>query len=82
MAQTVQQAYLLDDSLKTLEEEFAADFIRIHRNALVALRHIEELHRQADGQIQVKFLHFPQTLTVSRRLVSQVKTCFRNFHLG
>jgi two-component system response regulator AlgR len=80
-AQTLQQAYLLDDSLKALEEEFADSFIRVHRNALVALRHIEELHKQGDGQVQVKFLHFPQPLVVSRRLLPQVKGRFKNFHL-
>ena len=29
---------LIEDSLKTLEEEFAASFVRIHRNALVNTR--------------------------------------------
>ncbi len=81
-AQTRHQGYILDDSLKALEEEFTASFMRIHRNALVALRHIEELHKQEDGQIWVKFLHFPASLPVSRRLVTQVKGRFKNFHLG
>lgn len=81
-AQTLQQAYLLDDSLKALEEEFADSFIRVHRNALVALRHIDELHKQSDGQVQVRFLHFPQPLVVSRRLLPQVKGRFKNFHLS
>ena len=29
---------LIDESLRALEEEFAPDFVRIHRNSLVAVR--------------------------------------------
>ena len=81
-ARTRVKEYLLDDSLKALEEEFADVFLRIHRNALVSLRHIEDLHKQEDGQILVKFHDFAETLTVSRRLVAKVKACFRDFKLS
>jgi two-component system, LytTR family, response regulator AlgR len=78
-AQTRQHAYLLDESLKALEQEFADTFMRIHRNALVALQHVIDLHRENDGQVLIKFQQFPQTLTVSRRLLAQVKTRIKNF---
>ena len=81
-ARTRSREYLLDDSLKALEEEFAEVFLRIHRNALVSLRHIEDLHKQADGQVLVKFHDFEQTLAVSRRLVVKVKVCFKDFKLN
>lgn len=81
-ARTRTKEYLLDDSLKALEEEFADLFLRIHRSALVSLRHIEELHKQDDGQVLVKFHDFTETLTVSRRLVAKVKACFKDFKLG
>lgn len=81
-AKTRSKEYLLDDSLKALEEEFADLFLRIHRNALVSLRHIEDLHKQEDGQVLVKFHDFDETLTVSRRLVAKVKACFKDFKLS
>ena len=80
--QTLEREYLLDDSLKTLEEEFSGCFLRIHRNALVSLAHIDELHKQSDGQVLVKFQHSPKTLAVSRRLVAKVKQCLKNFKLS
>lgn len=81
-ARTRCKEYLLDDSLKALEEEFAELFLRIHRNALVSLRHIEDLHKQADGQVSVKFHEFGEILPVSRRLVAKVKACFKDFKLN
>lgn len=44
---------LIDDSLKTLEQEFADTFVRIHRSVLIAVRQIESLKKTADGQVQV-----------------------------
>lgn len=44
---------LIDDSLKTLEEEFPARFVRIHRGALVAVDRIESLRKDPDGQTEV-----------------------------
>jgi two-component system response regulator AlgR len=82
IAKTRHKDYLLDDSLKALEEEFADSFLRIHRNALVSLRHIQELHKQEDGQVLVKFHDFEQTLAVSRRLLAKVKACFKDFKLN
>ncbi len=81
-ARTRSKEYLLDDSLKALEEEFADLFLRIHRNALVSLRHIADLHKQEDGQVLVKFHDFAETLAVSRRLVAKVKACFKDFKLS
>ena len=37
---TAAQEYLLEESLTHLEQEFAQDFVRIHRNCLVAKSHI------------------------------------------
>ena len=43
---------LIEESLKSLEEEFAERFVRIHRNCLVARHEIVELKRAADGHVQ------------------------------
>ena len=79
IAKTLEHEYLLDESLKALEEEFTGLFLRIHRNALVSIQHIEELHKQADGQVLIKFHHSDETLPVSRRLVSKVRQCLKEF---
>lgn len=78
-ARTRAKEFLLDDSLKALEEEFSGLFLRVHRNALVSLKHIEELHRDNDGQVSVRFHDFNEILPVSRRLLAQVKACFKDF---
>lgn len=68
---------LLDESLRALEEEFADDFMRVHRNALVAVRHIESIERHGDGRHAVKLHHGGGEIDVSRRLVADVLRRFR-----
>ncbi len=58
---------IIEDTLKSLEEEFADDFIRIHRNALIRKSHIEGLHKQPDGRTLLKLLQLDERLEVSRR---------------
>lgn len=58
---------LIDDSLKTLHDEFAPDFLRIHRSALIAAKHIAAVDRLADGQYAVRMRECPEPLQVSRR---------------
>jgi two-component system response regulator AlgR len=45
---TAQREYLVEESLTRLEEEFAADFVRIHRNCLVARAAISGFERNAE----------------------------------
>ncbi|MGR9100739.1 MAG: LytR/AlgR family response regulator transcription factor [Gammaproteobacteria bacterium] len=78
---TQDKEYLIDDPLKRLEEEFAGIFIRIHRNALVSLMHIEELQKDREGQLAIKFHGLDETLAVSRRLQVAVRQCFKEFKL-
>ena len=65
---------LIDDPLKALEDEFADQFVRIHRGALVALSAIDSLKRDGEGRTQV-MLHDcdGDDLIVSRRHVADVK---------
>ena len=63
---------LIEEPLKTLEDEFAGSFLRIHRNSLVALAHIEGLERDGDGYQVVRLRHDAGTLAVSRRLAAEV----------
>jgi two-component system, LytTR family, response regulator AlgR len=58
---------LIDESLRALELEFAPDFIRVHRNALVSREHVSAVERGADGQFVVRIKGTDETLPVSRR---------------
>ena len=62
---------LIEEPLKALEEEFPGRFVRVHRNALVAVSHIECLERDPDGHQRVR-LRGGGTLAVSRRLATDV----------
>jgi two-component system response regulator AlgR len=44
---------LIDDSLKSLEDEFDEVFVRIHRAALVAVERIDRLEKTGGGQTRV-----------------------------
>ena len=68
---------LIEDSLKTLEEEFAADFVRVHRNALVNTRYLERIARDASGQHFVHLRGLGDALEVSRRMAGDLKDRFR-----
>lgn len=65
-------ADLIDESLKDLSIEFADDFVRIHRNALVAERAIDRIERDPDGQYRVYLRGSATALQVSRRHASHV----------
>jgi two-component system response regulator AlgR len=58
---------LIEESLKSLEQEFSDRFLRIHRNCLVAIEEFQELQRQPDGRVLVSLRHGTARLEVSRR---------------
>lgn len=60
---------LIEESLKSLELEFGEQFLRIHRNCLVACDEFQELRRLPDGQVQALLRHGKEPLEVSRRCV-------------
>ncbi|WP_205954887.1 LytR/AlgR family response regulator transcription factor [Pseudoxanthomonas winnipegensis] len=64
---------LIEESLKSLEEEFASRFVRIHRNCLVARHELMELRRVDDGKVQAVLRHAPAPLEVSRRCVPALR---------
>lgn len=65
--------HLLDETLKELEEEFCGRFVRVHRNSLVSIKHIEALERNAQGQYQVRLADTELRPVISRRHVSDLK---------
>lgn len=68
---------LIDESLKTLEYEFSPDFVRIHRNALVSVAHLNSIERDAGGRQFAVFRDCDARLAVSRRHVSTLKRRLR-----
>lgn len=64
---------LLDETLKELEEEFEGRFVRVHRNALVSIAHIEGLIRDLDGQTFIRLNELDITPQVSRRHATIVR---------
>lgn len=68
---------LIDDSLKSLENEFDDDFVRIHRNSLVALAHLESVDRHPDGRFFATLRGHAEPLPVSRRLAPALRRRLR-----
>lgn len=72
---------LIDDSLKSLEQEFADDFVRIHRGALVAVNQIRKLEKLANGKSRIVLRDDSQhdnagptnELVISRRHLADVR---------
>ena len=86
---TREREYLLEGSLSALEQEFATQFIRVHRNALVARDAIIGVERgaqlvDADSEAdraqeswQVILQHIDDRLPISRRQWAGVKALVR-----
>ena len=75
---TLEREYLIEESLTALEKEFAARFVRIHRNCLVAKSEIEGFERgggeEGEGSgWMVKLAGLPEALAISRRQQHIVK---------
>ena len=70
---------LIEESLKSLEDEFNARFVRIHRNCLVARHEITELKRSSDGRVHAVLRHGKEPLEVSRRCVAGLRDTVKNF---
>jgi ATP-dependent HslUV protease subunit HslV len=68
---------LIEESLKSLEDEFGDRFVRIHRNCLVARHELVELKRDPDGHVHAILRHGDKPLEVSRRSVSQLRDTIR-----
>lgn len=64
---------LIEESLKSLEEEFVGRFTRIHRNALVAQTHISGMVKCKEGHHEITLRGIPDQLEISRSHFSAVK---------
>ncbi len=73
---TAESEWVLDEPLGDLEQRLGRDFIRVHRNALVALRAVRALERHASEEEPLGWavqLRNGDWLSVSRRQLSSVR---------
>ena len=74
---TSTRSYILDASLSELEERHAAQFMRVHRNALVARQAVRALEKHDDPEEgegwAVRLNGIDELLAVSRRQLSAVR---------
>lgn len=68
---------LIDESVKSLEEEFSSAFLRIHRSALVAHSFIEGLEKDRSGHCQVILRGVDDRLEISRRHMAEVRKALK-----
>jgi len=64
---------LIEEPLKSLETELGERFLRIHRNALVALEEVSGLEKDNDDKVYVCFKSNDDKLEVSRRHLAEVR---------
>jgi two-component system, LytTR family, response regulator AlgR len=74
---TASRSYILDGSLNELEALYGTQFLRIHRNALIARRAVRALEKHFDPEEgegwAVRLKGIDELLVVSRRQVSAVR---------
>jgi two-component system, LytTR family, response regulator AlgR len=64
---------LIEDSLRSLEEELGERFVRIHRNALINPSYLDTVERDADGRWFVRLRGYGEPITVSRRMANDLR---------
>jgi two-component system response regulator AlgR len=73
---------LIDDSLKSLEQEFSDRFVRIHRSALVAVSRIDRLDKTGSGKLHIALRgdshDDAKQLIISRRHIADVRRRLKN----
>lgn len=69
---------LIEESLKSLEEEFCEQFTRVHRNALVALSALVGMEKTADGSFEAIVEGADKRLEISRRHVSTIRKLLKS----
>ena len=71
---------LITEALKNLEQEFAGQFLRIHRSMLVAISQITGLTK-ANNRTYIRLKEASKPLEVSRRHVHQVKQILKDMRV-
>jgi two-component system response regulator AlgR len=78
---TSARSYILEGSLSEFEERYAGRFVRVHRNALVALASVRKLERVAASEETegwaVRLDGIPEPIAVSRRQLASVREALK-----
>jgi len=69
---------LIDETLKSLENEFGQAFVRIHRNSLISVKHIDGMELDSPGHYQIRLKDIDDKLVVSRRHISALRKIMQN----
>ncbi len=69
---------LIEEPLKSLEEEFSKQFIRIHRNALINKYFISGLSKNDMGRLTIVLKECHTQLEISRRHVSEIRALVKS----
>lgn len=64
---------IVEDSLKSLGDEFGGRFLRIHRNALISVDDLAGMEKTAEGRFEVVFRSVEDRLEISRRHVAEIR---------
>lgn len=73
-----QGTVLIEESLRALEDAFEKVFLRIHRNALVSIRHIVALEKDKQGRHRVRLRDLEDAVEVSRRHLPTVRKVMKS----
>ena len=75
---TVYRSYILDGSLNELETQYGEQFLRVHRNALIARRAVRALEKHYEPEEgegwAVRLLGVDELVAVSRRQLASVRS--------
>lgn len=69
---------LIEESLKALEEEFPDQFVRIHRNCLIAIERLQGLDRDTEGNLQARVQGASKPLEISRRCLPAIRALVKH----
>jgi two-component system response regulator AlgR len=73
---------LISESLKELEQEFAGQFLRIHRSTLVAMGQIRSLSKEKNSRSYIHLKELDESLEVSRRHLQEVKKLLKDMRIS
>ncbi|MDH5484045.1 MAG: LytTR family DNA-binding domain-containing protein, partial [Gammaproteobacteria bacterium] len=74
--------HLIEESLKSLEDEFSHIFTRIHRNALVADQYMLGLEKNSEGHCVILIRDINDKLEISRRHLPFVRKKIKKLSNG
>jgi two-component system response regulator AlgR len=73
---------LIGETLKDLEQEFAGQFLRIHRSTLVSMVHITSLSKDSEGRSYIRLKGRTEMLEVSRRHLPEVRKILKDMRIS